>query len=168
MRTGDDGTDQTGGVSCFNLGIDDHSEVDMSTIIETAKAATIAYNDKNWDKVKAVFAENGIYDEKATSRHVQGVGKVIEIWQGWAKAIPDSKATFVSEYASGDTAIIEVVWRGVQTGALQTATGAIPPSNKRIELPACQVIKVEGGKVKSYTQYFDMATLLTQIGAFKS
>ena len=139
----------------------------MANVIETAKGATIAYNDKNWDKVKAVFAENGIYDEKGTSRRIQGVGKIIEAWQGWAKAIPDSKATFVGEYASGDTAIIEVVWKGAQTGVLQTPTGTIPPSNKRIELPACQVIKVEGGKVKSFTHYFDMVTLLTQIGAFK-
>jgi steroid delta-isomerase-like uncharacterized protein len=137
----------------------------MANVIETAKGATIAYNDKHWDKMRAVFAENGIYDEKATSRHVQGVGKIIETWQGWAKAIPDSKATFIGEYASGDTAIIEVVWRGVHTGALQTPTGSIPPSNKRIEVPACQVIKVEGGKVKSFTHYFDMMTLLTQIRA---
>jgi steroid delta-isomerase-like uncharacterized protein len=140
----------------------------MSTVIATAKSATTAYNDKNWDKVKAVFATNGIYDEKATSRHVQGVGKIIETWQGWAKAIPDSKATFVGEYASGDTAVLEVVWKGVHTGPLQTPTSTIPPSNKRIEIPACQVIRVEGGKVKSFTHYFDMATLLAQIGALKS
>jgi len=31
----------------------------------TAKAATIAYDDKNWDKVKAVFAQS-VYDEKGT------------------------------------------------------------------------------------------------------
>ena len=98
--------------------------------------------------MKTAFAENGIYDEKATSRRVQGVGKILEVWQGWAMAIQDSKATFVGEYASGDTAIIEVVWKGTHTGPLQTATGAIPPSNKRIELSACQVIKVEGGKVR--------------------
>jgi steroid delta-isomerase-like uncharacterized protein len=139
----------------------------MSTVIETAKSATIAYNEKNWDKVKAVVAGDGVYDEKATGRRVEGVGKIIEVWQGWAKTIPDSKATFVSEHASGDTAIIEVIWRGVHTGPLQTATDTIPPSNKRIEVPACQVIKVEGGKVKSFTHYFDMVTLLTQIGAFK-
>ena len=131
------------------------------------KAATIAYNDKNWDKVKAVFAEKGVYDEKGTGRRIQGIGQIIEAWQGWGKAIPDSKATFVAEYASGDTAVLEVVWKGVHTGPLQTPTGIIPPSNKRIELPACQVLKVEGGKVKSFTHYFDMATLLTQIGAFK-
>jgi len=77
----------------------------MANIIETAKAATIAYNDKNWDKVKAVFDEKGVYDEKATGRRMQGIGQIIEAWQGWGKAIPDSKATFVAEY--GDAVLLE-------------------------------------------------------------
>jgi hypothetical protein len=74
---------------------------------------------------------------------------MIEAWQGWAKAFPDSKATFVGEYASGDTAVLELVWKGTQTGPLQMPTGTIPPSNKSIEMPACQVVKLEGGKVKT-------------------
>ncbi len=139
----------------------------MLNVIETAKAATVAYNDKNWDKVRALFAEDGVYDEKGTARRIQGVGQIIEAWQGWAKAIPDSKAPFLAEHASGDTAILEVVWKGTHTGPLQTSSETIPPSNKRIEVPACQVIKVEGGRVKTYTHYFDMLTLLTQIGAVK-
>jgi steroid delta-isomerase-like uncharacterized protein len=139
----------------------------MATVIETAKAATIAYNGKNWDKARAVLVDKGIYDEKATGRRIQGVNQIIEAWQGWAKAIPDSKATFVAEYASGDTAVLEVAWKGVHSGPLQMPTGTIPASNKRIELPACQVVKVEGGKVQSFTHYFDMLALLTQIGAFK-
>ena len=32
----------------------------MANVIETAKDATIAYNDKNWDRLKAVFTVNGI------------------------------------------------------------------------------------------------------------
>ena len=139
----------------------------MATVIETAKAATIAYNEKNWEKAKAVFVEKGIYDEKATGRRIQGIDQIVEAWQGWATAIPDSKATFVAEYGCGDTAVLEVVWKGVHTGPLQTPTGTILASNKRIEVPACQVVKVEGGKVQTYSHYFDMVTLLTQIGAFK-
>jgi steroid delta-isomerase-like uncharacterized protein len=139
----------------------------MANVIETAKAATIAYNDKNWDKMKAVFLEKGVYDEKATGRRIQGTAQIIEAWQNWAKAIPDSKATFVAEYASGDTAILEVIWKGVHTGPLQMPTGAVPASNKRIDIPACQVVKVEGGRVQSFTHYFDMLALLRQIGAFK-
>ena len=97
-----------------------------------------------------------------------GAGAIVEAWQGWAKAIPDSKATFVGEFASGDTAVFELVWKGVHTGPLQTPTGTIPASNQPIEVPACQVVRVEGGQVKSASHYFDMLTLLTQIGATKS
>jgi hypothetical protein len=56
---------------------------------------------------------------------------------------------------------------GVHTGPLETPTGIIPASNKPLELPACQVFQVEGGKVQSFTQYLDMLTMLTQIGAVK-
>ena len=57
--------------------------------------------------------------------------------------------------------------KGTHAGPLQTPSATIPPSNKRIEVPACQVMKVEGGRVKIYTHYFDMLTLLRQIGAVK-
>ena len=90
----------------------------MPSVIEIAKAATIAYNDKNWERVSAAFDESGVYDEKGTGRRVQGTGQIIEAWKGWANAIPDSKATFVAEYGSGDTAIFEIVWKGTQTGPL--------------------------------------------------
>lgn len=139
----------------------------MANITEIAKAATIAYNDKNWSKAKEVLATDAVYDEKGTQRRVQGVAQIIELWQGWATAIPDSKATLVSEFACGDTAVIEVVWKGVHKGRLQIPTGIIPASNRPIEVSACQVIQVQGGKVKALTHYFDMLTLLTQMGAIK-
>jgi len=139
----------------------------MADVIEIVKASITAYNAKNWSKAKDTLAADAVYDEKGTHRRIQGAGEIIEAWQGWAKAIPDSKATFVREFASGDTAVFELVWKGVHTGPLQTPTGTIPASNKPIEVPACQVVQVEGGKVKRVSHYFDMLTLLTQIGAKK-
>jgi steroid delta-isomerase-like uncharacterized protein len=140
----------------------------MENVIEIAKAGITAYNDKDWSKAKDMLAADAVYDEKGTHRRIQGAGEIIEAWQGWAKAFPDSKATFVSAFASGDTAVLELVWKGVHTGPLQTPTGTIPASNQPIEMPACQVVQVEGGKIKSASHYFDMLTMLTQIGAMKS
>ena len=140
----------------------------MANIIEIVKASITAYNDKNWSKAKDVLAADAVYDEKGTHRRIQGAGEIIEAWQGWAEAIPDSKATFMREFASGDTAIFELVWKGVHTGPLQTPTGTIPASNKPIEIPACQVVQVADGKVKRVSHYFDMLTLLTQVGAMKA
>jgi steroid delta-isomerase-like uncharacterized protein len=140
----------------------------MANVIEIAKASITAYNDKDWSKAKGTLAADAVYDEKGTHRRIQGAGDIIEACQGWAKAFPDSKATFVREFASEDTALIEVVWKGVHTGPLQTPSGTIPASNKPIEIPACQVVKVEGGKITSFSHYFDMLTMLTQIGAMNT
>src|SRR6478752_6556526 len=140
----------------------------MANVTEIAKAAVTAYNEKDWDKTRDMLAADAVYDEKATGRRLEGAGQIIEAFQGWANAFPDSKATFIREFASGDTAVLELVWKGVHTGPLQTPTGTIPASNKPLELPACQVFQIEGGKVTNFSQYFDMLTMLTQIGAVKS
>jgi steroid delta-isomerase-like uncharacterized protein len=139
----------------------------MANVIEIAKAAVTAYNEKDWNKTRDLLAADAVYDEKATNRRLEGAGQVIEAFQGWANAFPDSKATFIREFASGDTAVLELVWKGVHTGPLQTPTGVIPASNKPIEMPACEVFRVEGEKIKSSSHYFDMLTLLKQIGAME-
>src|SRR6266487_3878653 len=114
----------------------------QQSLIDAAKAPIIAYNDKDWKAVKAAVAPGFLYDEVATQRKIQGVDQVITAWQGWGTAFPDSRATLHNAYASGDT-----------------ATG------KPIEIRACQILEIAGGKAKSMRHYWDMATMLQQIGA---
>jgi steroid delta-isomerase-like uncharacterized protein len=137
----------------------------MANVIEISKGLISAYNEKNWSKVKDMLAADAVYDEKATHRRIQGAREIIDAWQGWAKSIPNSKATFVREFVSADTAIFEIVWKGIHAGPLQTSTGNIPASRGLIELPACEIVQVEGGKVKTVSHYFDMRTLLAQTDA---
>src|ERR1700730_15579628 len=98
----------------------------MANVIEIAKAAVTAYNERDWNKTRDMLATDAVYDEKATNRRLEGADQIIEAFQGWANAFPDSKATFIREFASGDTAVLELVWKGVHTGPLQTPTGIIP------------------------------------------
>jgi steroid delta-isomerase-like uncharacterized protein len=137
----------------------------MANVIEIAKASITAFNEKDWNKIETLLAPDAIYDEKATNRRLQGAENIIEALKGWASAFPDAKASFVRELVAGDTAIFQLVWTGSHTGPLQTPSGPIPASNRAVELPACSVIQVEGEKVKNDTHYFDLLTLLTQIGA---
>jgi steroid delta-isomerase-like uncharacterized protein len=139
----------------------------MANVIEIAKAAVTAYNEKDWNKIRDLLAIDAVYDEKATSRRLEGPGQIIEALQGWAQAFPDSKGSFIREFASDDTAVLELVWIGVHTGPLQTPTGAIPASNKPIEVPACELFRVEGKKIRTMSHYFDMVTLLKQIGVME-
>ena len=70
-----------------------------------------------------------------------------------------------SSVASGNTAVLEVTWKGTHTGPLVTAAGTIPASGKSQETPAAIFFVFEGGKIKASRHYFDSMTLLKQIGA---
>jgi steroid delta-isomerase-like uncharacterized protein len=134
------------------------------TLIETAKAPTIAYNEKNWDATTRAMAPGLAYDEVATHRNLRGAVDVITAWKGWAAAFPDSKATFEAAHVAGSTVILEVTWRGTHTGVLRTPGGEIPATGKTIEMRACQVVEVADGKAQRIRQYFDMATMMAQLG----
>jgi steroid delta-isomerase-like uncharacterized protein len=132
--------------------------------IKAAKAPIVAYGKKNWDAVRSAITPACTYDEVATHRKIKGADEVIACWKGWAAALPDSKATFHKAEVSGDTVILELTWRGTQTGPLETPAGQIAATGKTIELRACQVTEIAHGKVKTMRQYFDMATILQQLG----
>lgn len=134
------------------------------SLIETAKAPIIAYNEKDWTAVRASLAEGVVYDEVGTQRKIKGADEVIAVWKGWAATLPDSLATFNSALVSGSTVVLEVTWNGTHKGPLQTSGGIISATGKKIELRACQIVEVADGKAKSIRQYFDMSTLLQQLG----
>jgi steroid delta-isomerase-like uncharacterized protein len=141
------------------------TKLSQQQLIDAAKAPMLAYNEKNWNDVRASITPDFVYDEVATNRKAQGADQVISLWQGWATAFPDSGATFHRELTSGNTVVFEVSWRGTHQGTLQTPNGPIAPTGKRIDIRACMVSEVAEDKVKLERHYFDMATLLQQIGA---
>jgi steroid delta-isomerase-like uncharacterized protein len=133
-------------------------------LIDAAKASILAYNDKNWDNVKASITPDAVYDEVATQRKIRGQEEVVDCWQGWARALPDSKATFHSAMASGNNVCIEMSWRGTHSGPLELPTGSVPATNKSIDIRSCQVFEMSEGKARTIRHYFDMASLLQQLG----
>ena len=135
--------------------------------IEQAKASVIAYNEKNWEAVKEALASDAVYEEVATARRLQGLHDILTAWKGWATALPDSKASFEGAIASDDTVVLEMRWRGTHKGPLNLPSGTVDPTNKSIDMRACQIIELKDGKTQSIRHYFDMATMLQQLGISK-
>jgi steroid delta-isomerase-like uncharacterized protein len=133
-------------------------------LIDAAKAPLIAFNEKDWDAVRASITSDFVYDEVATHRKVQGVDQVIPLWQGWATAFPDARATFHRALPSDTTVVLELTWNGTHKGPLPTPQGPIAATGKRIEIRSCFVTEIAGDKAKLQRHYFDMATMLQQLG----
>ena len=136
----------------------------MADVIQVAKDSIAAYDDKDWDKAAALMADGIQYEEHGSGRKIEGKGQVIEAYQGWGSAIPDSKGEIVNAVASGNQAVLQIVWRGTHTGPLQAPTGTIEATGKSIEIPACMVVTVEDDKVTKSEHYFNLLSLLQQIG----
>jgi steroid delta-isomerase-like uncharacterized protein len=134
-------------------------------MIKIAREQVDAFNNGDWERLHAGLAADARYHEFATQREVEGPEKIVELFKGWKTAFPDASGTVTSAVGSGNMAALEVTWKGTHTGPLETAEGTIPASGKRQETPAAIVFTFEGGKIKEDRQYFDLMTLLKQIGA---
>lgn len=132
--------------------------------ITLAKEGVEAFNKGDWEQTKRITAPNVAYKEMATGRKTENVDQFIELAKAWRAAFPDAKGTVTSAIASGDTAVLEITWAGTQTGALATPSGQIPATGKKINVPAVQVVHTSGGKVAAANHYFDLMTMLAQLG----
>jgi len=139
------------------------AQVSMRSIVDVAKASVNAYNEKDWDRVRALLTPDCTYEEVANNRRTRGIDDTVALWQGWAKAMPDSKATFDNHIVQDTTVVLEITWRGTHSGPLQTPRGEIAPTGKRFELKACQIVDVSGERAKTIRHYFDMNSLFQQL-----
>ncbi|MBI1885983.1 MAG: ester cyclase [Chloroflexi bacterium] len=133
--------------------------------INLARENIEAFNVADWGRLKSTLAADSVYDEVGTQRRIQGADRIVDALKGWKQAMPDAKGTVTNAFASGNTATLEITWEGTQTGPLTGPAGTIPPSGKRQTTRAAFIVMIEGDQIKESHQYFDMMTLLQQIGA---
>jgi steroid delta-isomerase-like uncharacterized protein len=141
------------------------TKLSPQALTNAAKAVIQAYNDKNWDQAKASMTPDFAYDEVASGRKFTGIDETLAAWKGWAQAFPDSKGVIEGAHVSEDgTVVLELTWKGTHQGPLQTPKGPISATGKRIDIRACAIFQIAGEKARSQRHYFDMATMLQQLG----
>ena len=132
--------------------------------IDAMKVMIEAFNDNNWQGVRAPLAANSVYNEVGTQRVIEGADGVVQAWQGWKQAFPDVKGRVNSAIASGNVVALEVTWEGTHTGPMMTPNGEIPPTGKRQTTNAAWIVSFDGDKVRESHMYFDMMTMMQQLG----
>jgi steroid delta-isomerase-like uncharacterized protein len=85
--------------------------------------------------------------------------------EGFLDAFPDLNFKLMKKIADGDMVAITWTATGTHTGPMRTPTGGmIPPTGKKGVVNGCTTYEFIGGKVASSATYWDMATLLMQLG----
>jgi steroid delta-isomerase-like uncharacterized protein len=137
----------------------------QAPITDTARGFIEAFNTADWQRLEAALSPDCEYDEFGTGRQVRGAREVVELWQGWKRAMPDAEGSVEDVVGGDDRVALEVTWRGTLTGPLGTPGGEIEPTGKKQVTPAAIVFKFKDGAVSESHQYFDSMALLQQLGA---
>jgi steroid delta-isomerase-like uncharacterized protein len=118
-----------------------------------------------WDAYQKDLAHDVVYEEIATGTRCQGADEFIAALKKWKRAFPDVVAQVKDVQAAGDRVMAEIEWIGTQTGPFDGPFGTIAPSNNKGTLKAAMIVRIANGKIAESHHYFDLVSLLTQMGA---
>jgi steroid delta-isomerase-like uncharacterized protein len=129
-----------------------------------------AFNARDMERGPDLLAPSAELLDVASNQRFTGPDGLRKYWQGWYSAFSDGKVEILNSRASEDgTVVTEFVGRGTQDGTLVGPAGqSVPATGRRVEVHFCQVATVSGGKITGARIYWDMMTMLGQLGALPS
>ncbi len=133
-------------------------------LVQKTKEHVAAFSAKDWNRYGAMLSDDAIYEEEATHQRVKGRKQVVDLIKRWTVSFPDLKGTVKETFASGDRVVVEILWDGTQKGALSGPMGTIPPTGKHGSVPAVEVLTFDNGFITEIRHYFDLMTILEQLG----
>jgi steroid delta-isomerase-like uncharacterized protein len=133
-------------------------------IVAIARTLLDVYNARDFDRLDSAIAPDGEYRNVASGEVFRGAEGVKQYQRNWATAFPESQVEITNLVGCGETVTMEYIGRGKQTGPLNTPQGTIPPTGREVELALCDVLTVRGGKIAGGRTYFDLASLMRQLG----
>ena len=111
------------------------------------------------DRIQLMVADDMTYSSPVTGptdkNGMRGVHSAF-----WS-AFPDFVYSVQRMIGQGDTVIVESVFKGDHEGELM----GIKPTNRNVAVPLAFVIDFKDGKIQRWNSYFDVASVLRQVGA---
>jgi predicted ester cyclase len=134
------------------------------TDIEVANVLIGAFNDRKVERAMDLVDESAewlMIPYGVTNHGPEGYKKH---WELWTTAAPDCEIEIAELTPGPNVVTAEFIARGTHSGPLSTPRGEIPPSNNKVELRLCDVIRIRDGRAYGSRIYFDMLSLLRQVG----
>jgi ketosteroid isomerase-like protein len=87
-----------------------------------------------------------------------------QLVQSWMTAFPDGQVQATSLFTTEDQGHLEYIGRGTNTGPFPYSSGQIAPTGRQVEFRVSAGLQFREGKVASIHYYYDLLTVLQQLG----
>ena len=122
-------------------------------------------SDPAWlDKSGAAFAEDSEYIDVPSGATLQGPDGYQRLVLFFARAFPESRTELTNAFATEDQVALELISRGTHACPLHLPTGDLSAKGHAFEMRICELIQIRNGKIVSFHTYYDMMTMLEQLG----
>lgn len=123
-----------------------------------------AFNHRKYDEATKMVSDKFEWRDVATGQVYRGPAGVRQFMEHWVKTFNDAKVDIQRIIANDQFIAAEIIGRGTHTGPLEGPGGSIPATNRKVELPCCEIALIENGKIRSGSTYYDAATIMHQLG----
>jgi len=123
------------------------------TVVE---AYVRAWNQHDSVALDSILSPDAIHEDIAQNFRGKGSAEVVKFMRGAVAVEPDFKWQVTNSIEEGRYVALEWTWTATHTGP-DPANKSV--KNKRISGRGASFAEVENGKIKRFTDYFDMASL---------
>ncbi len=141
------------------------TEQEFMEIVEIVQGVARAFNDHDVDRFLSYRSDDVVFRDTGMPEPIRGkraFGQLIS--RRWS-AFPDIKVTVEDLVVGCDCAAVQLRFTGTHQGEMATPLGTIQPTGRRVEFPACTLIRIADGKIREQTTYQDYVGLMEQLGA---
>ena len=118
-----------------------------------------AFNKRDFSKIRDMLHPDYTYTG-GDGEELSGPDAGVAVAQMYAQAFPDVRSELISTTAQGDRAVAEFRARGTHNGELL----GVGPTGKPVDVRVCNVVELREGKIYREREYFDTATMWSQLG----
>jgi steroid delta-isomerase-like uncharacterized protein len=130
--------------------------------VQTALAVYENFNKRDIDGAVSGLAEDLVFEDHGFGQTYKSRAEFRDSMQSWVDGFSDVKVTTAKTIDAGDTVILQLEGNGKNDGPMGPFT---KPTGRSITVPFVELYKFDAsGRIVAGETYFDMLTLLVQLG----
>src|SRR3954447_20868265 len=119
-----------------------------------------SYNDRDWKAMRDVLATDCVYEEIVKPpRRFEGAEAIVDVFEAWAKAMPDPHSRIVSLVGDDERMALEFALEGTES-----PFGDFAPSGRRPATFGAIFFTFRAGRIAALRAYLDTLALYQVMG----